>query len=151
MLGELTRDQCEHVLRSEIVGRIGCHSSEKVYIVPVTYAYHEGYIYAQSKVGLKIKMMRKSPNVCFQVDSRENPQNWRSVLVWGKYEEMKTTAQQRAATKILFDRLLPYSLSETLKPAPFQDPPHQIEKEFKPIIYRISVDEVSGRFEKSGG
>ena len=149
MVGELTREQSEHVLRSEMVGRIGCHSTGKVYVVPVTYVFHDGYIYAHSKVGLKIRMMRKSRNVCFQVDSGTSTRDWRSVIIWGKYEELKTSAEQRKATKILNDRLLPYALSETLKPAPFMDPPDEIEKEFKPVLYRISVDEVTGRFEKS--
>jgi hypothetical protein len=29
------------------------------------------------------------------------------------------------------------------------DAPRQVERERKPVIYRISIDEITGRFEKS--
>lgn len=150
MLGELTREQSEHVLRSELVGRIGCYAAGKVYVVPVTYVFYDNYIYVHSKEGLKIKMMRKNPKVCFEVESRESIRNWRSVIVWGKYDEIKTLQEQKKAMKILNDRLLPFSLSESLRPVEYMEPPHQIEKEHKPVVYRISVDEVTGRYEKTG-
>ena len=71
MLGTLTREQSEHVLRTELIGRIGCYSGGKVYIVPVSYVFVNGYIYAHSNEGLKIRMMRKNTKVCFEVESRE--------------------------------------------------------------------------------
>jgi nitroimidazol reductase NimA-like FMN-containing flavoprotein (pyridoxamine 5'-phosphate oxidase superfamily) len=149
MLGVLTREQSEHVLKSELVGRIGCYAAGKVYVVPVAYVFHDNYIYAHSKEGLKIKMMRKNIRVCFEVESRENIRNWRTVILWGKYEELKTSLEQKKAMKILNDRLLPFSLSESIKPMDYMDPPHQIEKEHKPVIYRISVEEITGRYEKT--
>lgn len=149
MLGELTREQSEHVLRSEMVGRIGCYANGKVYIVPVTYVFHNNFIYAHSKEGLKIRIMRRNVKVCFEVESRENIRNWRSVVLWGKYEELTTLAEQKKAMKILSDRLLPFALSESLKPVGHVGPPHHVEKEHKPVVYRISIDEISGRYEKS--
>jgi nitroimidazol reductase NimA-like FMN-containing flavoprotein (pyridoxamine 5'-phosphate oxidase superfamily) len=149
MLGVLTREQSEHVLKSELVGRIGCYAAGKVYVVPVTYVFYDNYIYAHSKEGLKIKMMRKNTKICFEVESRESIRNWRTVILWGKYEELKTSSEQKKAVKILNDRLLPFSLSESIKPMEYMDPPHQVEKEHKPVIYRISVEEITGRYEKS--
>lgn len=148
MLGTLTSDQSIHVLKSELVGRIGCYMDGRVYIVPVTYVYHSNAIYAHSKEGLKIRMMRKNPKVCFEVESRENYRSWRSVILWGKYVEIKTLAEQKKAMKILMDRLEPFSLSDSLKPRKYHDPPLQIEREHKPVIYRITIDEITGRYEK---
>jgi nitroimidazol reductase NimA-like FMN-containing flavoprotein (pyridoxamine 5'-phosphate oxidase superfamily) len=149
MLGVLTREQCEHVLRGQLVGRIGCHAAGKVYVIPVTYVFSEGYIYAHSKEGLKVKMMRKNPKVCFEVEERDSMRDWRTVIVWGKYEEMKTLPEMKKAMKVLNDRLAPFALSESVKPTPHTDPPRQVEKQRKPVVYRISLDEVTGRFEKS--
>ena len=124
MRGKLTDDQIDHVLRNQIVGRIGCYSDKQIYVVPVTYVYHNGYIYAHSQEGLKIRMMRKNPRVCFESDIIENMVNWRSVIAWGNFEELKTAAQQEAALKILIDRLLPIVNSESIKPFhPEQEPP----------------------------
>jgi nitroimidazol reductase NimA-like FMN-containing flavoprotein (pyridoxamine 5'-phosphate oxidase superfamily) len=93
-------------------------------------------------------MMRKNPKVCFEVESKENMMNWRSVIIWGKYEELKTLAEQNKAMKILDDRFLPFQLSESVKPARVSDPPREIERERKPVIYRISIEEITGKYEK---
>lgn len=148
MLGTLTQKQCEHVLRSELVGRIGCHAAGRVYVVPVAFVYYKDHIYAHSKEGLKIRMMRKNAKVCFEVESRESLNSWRTVILWGKYEELKSTPEQREVMRILNDRFVAYKISETVMPAPNVDSPHAVEKARKPVFYRISIDEISGRFEK---
>ncbi|GCC50387.1 pyridoxamine 5'-phosphate oxidase family protein [Chryseotalea sanaruensis] len=150
MLGTLSGEQIEHVLRNQIIGRIGCYAADEVYVVPVTYVFHEGYIYAHSKEGRKIKMMRKNPNVCFQIDTMENMTNWRSVIVWGVYEELKTESEQVAGMKIMMDRLMPLITSESVRPTQGNaHPPEIIEKGFKAVAYRIKVTKSTGRFEKT--
>jgi hypothetical protein len=39
MTGELDEEQIDQLLRSEVVGRIACHDSGLIYVVPVTYVY----------------------------------------------------------------------------------------------------------------
>jgi nitroimidazol reductase NimA-like FMN-containing flavoprotein (pyridoxamine 5'-phosphate oxidase superfamily) len=149
MLGELTEAQIDHVLHSQMIGRIGCSSEGRMYVVPVTYVYHDGYIYVHSKEGKKVKMMRKNPSVCFQVDIIENMINWRSVIVWGTYEELKSEEKQQAGMKIMMDRLAPLLTSETVRPHPgYPHSPEIVEKEFKAVAYRIKIVEKTGRFEK---
>jgi uncharacterized protein len=75
--------------------------------------------------------------------------DWRSVILWGRYEELKSVSEQKKALKILRDHLLPFSLSESLRPVGYVDAPRQVERERKPVIYKISIDEITGRFEKS--
>jgi uncharacterized protein len=150
MLGELSDAQIDQILHAQIVGHLGCRSDERIYVVPVTYVYHEGYIYAHSKEGMKVKLMRDNPKVCFQVDVIDNMTNWRSVIVWGKYEELKTEKQQLAGMKIMTDRLLPFSISETVRPShSHSHPPEVVEKGFKAVAYRIKAIEKTGRFEKT--
>ena len=149
MLGELTPEQINAVLFNEVVGRVGCHSEGRTYVVPITYVFDGDSVCAHSAEGLKIKMMRANPHVCFQVDQRENLANWRSVVAWGVYEELHGK-EALDALQILVARLLPFVTSETLglpdklslataKAVP--DAP-------KTIIYRIRLTERSGRFEK---
>ncbi len=154
MLGSLNPEQIVHVLQSQITGRIGCYSEGKVYIVPISYAYHNNNIYAHSKEGKKIHMMRQNPSICFQVDQLENLSNWRSVIVWGTYEELRYPTEQEEGRLILQHRLSPYAISETVQPGPQEDPelpekPHLIEKPQKPVVFRIKIAERSGRFEKT--
>lgn len=149
MVGSLTHSQMEHVLQSQLVGRIACNAGHRLYVVPVSYAYQDGYIYAHSKEGLKIAMMRKNPEVCFQVDVIEDMTNWRSVIVWGTYEELERGNEQKNALRIIIDRFVPYTTSESVRPHGFLRAPEVIEKERKAVVYRIKVLEMTGRFEKT--
>jgi nitroimidazol reductase NimA-like FMN-containing flavoprotein (pyridoxamine 5'-phosphate oxidase superfamily) len=150
MLGKLTDAQIDQVLHTQFVGRIGCHNAERMYVVPVTYVYHNGYIYAHSKEGMKVKLMRANPQVCFQVDTMENMTNWRSVIVWGRYEELKSETEQRDGMTIMMDRLTPFMTSETIRPShSTSHPPQVVEKGLKAVVYRIKVQEKTGRFEKT--
>lgn len=149
MLGTLTKTQIDHVLDSQVVGRIGCYADGRVFVVPVTYAYDGKYIYAHSKEGMKIKMMRINPKVCFEVDVMDNMANWRSVIVWGEYEELKGAPSQEKGLKILSDRLMPLVASETLSHSEHHSMrPQMVEKEVKAIVYRIKITESTGRYEK---
>ena len=151
MLGQLTKDQIEHVLQTQIAGRIGCYAENEIYVVPVTYVFHKGYIYAHSKEGRKVRMMRKNPNVCFQVDAMENMTNWRSVIVWGQYQELASEKEQKEGMKIMVDRLMPFLTSETVRPSNGPShPPEFVEKGLKAVVYRIKVTKATGRFEKTG-
>ena len=149
MLGKLTDAQIEQVLQTQLVGRLGCYADGKMYVVPVTYVYGDGYIYAHSKEGLKVQMMRKNPQVCFQVDAMENMTNWRSVIVWGEYQELKSEKEQNTGMKIMIDRLAPFMTSETVRPSSNPHAPEIVEKGFKAVAYRIKVTESTGRFEKT--
>jgi uncharacterized protein len=149
MVGELNDQQIDHVLTAQIIGRIGCTAKNKMYILPITYVYHKGYVYAHSKEGAKISTMRKNPNVCFQVDQIESMTNWRSVIVQGVYEELTSPKQQMEAQKLLQNRLIPFSLSETVQPRDYKSMrPQMAEKELRTVAYRIKVVEKTGRFEK---
>ena len=147
MIGTLTKGQCQRVLIAGMIGRIGCHSSGKTYVIPITYVFDGGYIYTHSKEGLKIEVMRENPDVCFQVDQIDNLSNWRSVIVWGKYEELNTVEEQELALKILINGLEAFHTGDSVKPPKLSSDmnPH---KEKKPVIYRISAEEITGRFEK---
>ncbi len=61
MLGELTGEEIDGLLRSEAVGRIGCYGFGRSYVVPVTYAYDGIAVYCHSREGLKLRMIRATP------------------------------------------------------------------------------------------
>ena len=88
MTGELNETQINNILCSQAVGRIACCDGKHPYIVPVTYSYDGEHIFAQSYEGRKMEMMRKNPNVCFQVDISTDIFNWQSVLIFGQFEEI---------------------------------------------------------------
>ncbi|MGP1994220.1 pyridoxamine 5'-phosphate oxidase family protein [Zobellia laminariae] len=149
MLGNLNSRQIENVLYSLIVGRIGCHADNRTYIVPVTYAYDGKYIYGHTKEGMKIDMMRKNPMVCFEVDDLENMSNWRSVIAWGKFEELKTSEQRKEGMNVLMDRVLPFITGETTISHSLRDSHKNTVEAMQGVVYRIELTEKTGRYEKT--
>lgn len=151
MTGTLNESQLRQVLHLQLYGRLACVSNGKVYLVPISYAFDGKYIYAHSREGQKIGMLRKNPNVCFQVDIIDNLSSWRSVIVWGKYEELKNQKEQALAIKLLDDRFGPLHVSESIeRPSAGIHPPQSVEKKKKAVYFRIPLDEATGRFEKAG-
>lgn len=141
MLGELRAEDIEGVLRENIIGRIGCHAYGRIYVVPITYAYENGYVYGHSTEGMKLHMMRQNPRVCFEVDNMDDLANWRSVIAWGVFEELHSSEAARAMG-LLIDQIEPH----------LQGPPgasaHPRSGMEPGVIYRIKLEEKTGRFER---
>lgn len=148
MLGELNPDQIEKLLHGQMIGRIGCSANGITYVVPVTYAYDGKHIYAHSKDGMKIQMMRMNPMICFEVDQMEDMANWQSVIVWGTYEELKNHDQE-FGLKQLTSRFQPHTISETSMPSHEIPESHQNDSgPYKTVVFRIEIKVKTGRFEK---
>jgi nitroimidazol reductase NimA-like FMN-containing flavoprotein (pyridoxamine 5'-phosphate oxidase superfamily) len=146
--GALSDEQVDAVLRSEVVGRIGCHADGKTYVVPVVYAYDGSAIYGHSNEGLKMRMLRANSAVCFEVDHVERLSNWQSVIVWGQFEELHGEDADRAE-QLLVERLKPVladqieQLSQPPAPAGRSDADLLVRRA---VVYRISVTERTGRY-----
>ncbi|HEU4573805.1 MAG TPA: pyridoxamine 5'-phosphate oxidase family protein [Chitinophagaceae bacterium] len=148
MLGDLNDKQMDAVLQSQVIGRIGCHADGVTYVVPVTYAYDGKFIICHSREGKKIEMMRKNPQVCFEVERVENMTNWQSVLIQGKFEELKGDDAEIALQQLM-NRVLPLMISETAHPVdPGSSNNRRQNRSFAAIIFRIRIKEKTGRFEK---
>ncbi len=147
MLSTLEKIEIEEVLKNQVIGRIGCHNDGITYVVPVSYAYDGSYIYGHTFEGMKIKMMRQNPEVCFEVDIMENMANWKSVICWGHFEELTEEVDRKAALKKLLERALPIIASETVKITPLWPFSTDNLDNIKGIIYRINLTEKTGRFE----
>ena len=143
MIEILGDEEIERILTDQFVGRLGCHADGRTYVVPIAYAYRDNCIYGHSAEGVKIRMMRANPNVCFEVDRIEGLSQWRSVITWGHYEELHGQSA-REALRILLLRFLTtktHALDHPLPPAR----PGVLDEEG--IVYRIRLTEKTGRVE----
>jgi uncharacterized protein len=148
MLGQLTETQIQNVLSSQVIGRLGCCSRKQPYIVPVTYAYDGKYIYGQTNEGTKLDILRKNPKVCFEVETMTDMRNWKSVVIFGKFEELKNK-EATAAKEILFSKVYLLQTSSTVH-AHEHEVTSSIDDatRIKHVMYRISIDKITGRFEQ---
>lgn len=148
MLGELNDLEIRELLSRQVIGRVGFHHRGVSYIVPINYVYKNGAVYGHSGMGHKIKTMRKHPEVCFEVEEIESLFRWKSVVVWGKYEEITGEEEKNQAMQALTHRLMPYVNN------PANHPSHGIAADenkigtvIQPIIYKIVISSTSGRYE----
>lgn len=147
MIGALNKQQIEDLLSKQMIGRIACHNEDIVYLLPISYAYEQDAIYARGFEGMKLDIMRKNPNVCFEADDIIDMANWQSVIAWGNFEELKNEERENAL-RILLHRHLPLSSSITThlgKAWPFSE--HDLE-EITGIVFRINLTKKTGRFEQ---
>lgn len=140
MLGKLRPADITRMLRENTIGRIGVNADGRTYVVPITYVYDGDSVYGHSVLGQKIRMMRKNPSVCFEVDDIKDMANWRSVIAYGTYEEL-TGDMALAAAKLIRARIGSLTKSETAGPSGRSGRTH--------VSYRIRLRERSGRYERS--
>jgi len=148
MFGRLNTAQIEKVISGNFIGRLGCHAEGKTYIVPVSYAYDGNCIYVHTYEGLKIRMMRQNPNVCFQIDKMDDMADWESVIAWGVFEELINEKERNAGLKLLSERILPQIASQTVKFSAQWPFPSSNFDHIKGIVFRICLNEKTGKYER---
>lgn len=146
VFGELPEKESIEFLQSSFYGRIGCHAFGKTYIVPISYAYNKRVLYFHTKEGMKIQMMRKNPEVCFQIDTFDGLANWKSVILHGTFKELEGKDKEEAL-KILLDRKVPAIVSETMRLAPDWPFTNKNLSKIPGIAFKIDIKEITGRFE----
>jgi nitroimidazol reductase NimA-like FMN-containing flavoprotein (pyridoxamine 5'-phosphate oxidase superfamily) len=148
MFGILNPEEIEALLYSQILGRIGCHIDNTPYVVPISYAYDGEFIYAVTREGLKVNIMRQNHHVCFEVEDIPDMGNWKSVICWGEYEELPNRTERHQALLLLHDRQLPLVTSATTRLSPtWPFRPDNIDV-IKGVVFRIRLYKKTGRFEK---
>ena len=148
MLGVLNEEQIVQVLTKNVIGRIGCYADEKIYMVPVAYLYDDGCLLGHTIRGMKTRMLEKNPKCCFEVDSMQDMGNWQSVIAWGTFEELEGD-EAEVALKKLISQLMPLMTTPNSQPTHGLDPLHKLEAlHLKATVYRIKIEEKTGRFEK---
>lgn len=148
MLGKLSNEGIELLLKKQVIGRLGCHADGETYVVPVNYVYNGNAIYSHSSFGKKIEMMRKNPKVCFEVDDIQTIFRWQSIIAWGHYEEITGEAEKHRAMQLLIHTFMPLTTDPAGHPSHgISDNESEIDTKIDLIVYRINLDTKTGRFE----
>ncbi len=150
VLGELDAAAIESLLLNEVTGRIGCHAQGRTYVVPITYAYESGSVYGHSSEGLKLRMMRENPRVCFQVDRVRGPGDWESVIAWGEFEELKGARAIEGFNLLMRRGHLPPGSNVHPSYVLRGTGPLASSEDGRTILtYRIALSEKTGRYERN--
>lgn len=140
---DMTEAECRHVLKQASVGRIACARDNQPYVVPIYFAYDEHYLYAISTIGQKIEWMRTNPLVCVEVEKLTSHDEWMSVVVLGRYEELPDLFEfKRARLRAL--ELLQKRSAWWWEPACISEEHRDTPHSCTPVAFRVHIDRVTG-------
>jgi len=118
------------------IGRLGCVDNGEPYVVPINYVFEDGTIYSHSLPGRKIDAMKAHPRACLQVDEIANDFEWRSVIAYGNFEEIRVPSDRRS---ILSKLLARFPLLTPVESVMAQDAGAPDS-----VVFRIVVDRITG-------
>lgn len=136
MTRPLTDHEAQALLRDSRLGRLGCIADGEPYVVPINYLFADGFIYSHSLPGRKIDALHAQPRACLQVDVIESDLEWRSVIAYGMFEEVKLPSERVA--------ILGKLLSRFPKLTPVESVVAQDAAAPEPVVFRIRVDRITG-------
>ena len=173
LIQEMTMSECLRILACTRLGRLACARENQPYVVPIYFVYDEPYLYGFTTLGQKVEWMRSNPLVCVEVDEVEDSDHWRSIVIFGQYEELPDTPEweqerrlhahepgrrtARPAWTSSPERLRAYALlqkhAEWWEPGCASCTHRSPEQPFIPVFYRIRIDRITGRraTPRSGG
>ena len=80
---ELPRAEALDLLSRHHVGRLAFTFRDRVDVEPISYLFHDSWVYARTSPGTKLQVVRHNPWVAFEIDEIESRFDWRSVVVHG--------------------------------------------------------------------
>lgn len=139
MIRNLNKDECRQFLKENSFGYVGCNDGYNTYIYPTGYFFDEKHIICQSMPGSKIDIMRQNKRVCFQVDSNYGNSDYKTVMILGEYSEINDLTQRYNAIRFFVNKMI------NLETFHEQETLVKQNKTIKPVIYRIIIDEITGK------
>jgi nitroimidazol reductase NimA-like FMN-containing flavoprotein (pyridoxamine 5'-phosphate oxidase superfamily) len=100
----LSEAEARSLIAAGKIGRLGCVDNGEPYVVPINYVFEGVSIYSHSLPGRKIEILRTHPRACIQVDEIENDFEWRSVIAFGTFEEIRVPSDRRSILGKLLTR-----------------------------------------------
>jgi len=146
MIAKLSGQEIEEVLKDNILGHLGCNDGFNTYVYPVNYLYDGKFILCHSQNGAKVKVMRQNSRVCLQVDEVIDHENWKSIIALGDFQELHDERERYDAMKAFVDRQMRVKITGTYLSISRDDNAWP-DKDSKPVIYRIVIDEKTGKYE----
>ena len=140
-LSDLAENECRALLAQVSIGRLGCCFNSQPYVVPVCFSFADDSIYVFSTFGQKIEWMRSNPQVCLQVDEIKSKSEWMSVIVNGKYDELRDPLRsvERARAREVLEKEHRWWLN-----ALAERRARVSDLVIEPLFFRIHIDSMTG-------
>jgi uncharacterized protein len=162
LIQEMSREECFAALVGRKIGRVALVREGQPYVVPIYFVHDrptmdEAYLYSFSALGQKIEWMRANPLVCVELDEVSNFEEWMSIVMFERYEELPDLPDEEPTLRNIA-RHQPERASERQhawrllqaypvwwQPASASRARDSVPRTFFPIFYRILIDRITGR------
>lgn len=142
LLQAMDAKECHGLLGKAASGRLACARNNQPYVIPIYFVFDNDLIYGFSTMGKKIEWMRENPLVCLEADQVRTQNNWDSVVIMGRFEELTNTPQlleERKHAQMVLDQRALWWQTAYASSQPRTEP-----KPPEPIFFRIHIDEITG-------
>ena len=143
VIQELSQQESLDLLACTHLARLGRAHGAQPYVVPVYFEYHEHSLYSFTTVGRKIEVDAREPSRLASRRTRVvSPQQWMSVVVFGRYEELPDTPQWQSARALAHELLKQTGI--WWEPGYVRTILHEAVRPLVPVFYRIRVMQITG-------
>jgi nitroimidazol reductase NimA-like FMN-containing flavoprotein (pyridoxamine 5'-phosphate oxidase superfamily) len=147
MIKNLEPSECIKILKQNYIGHLAYIFQNRPFVIPITYYYEQqtNSIIGYSSEGHKTKALRILSDVSVGVSEIESINNWQSVLAHGTYEELNGS-QAKLYLHTFSDGIKNIiRQKEEKNPQGISDFSSKIYDEEVPVVFRISLDEITGK------
>jgi len=142
---EITKkEEIEKILMQSHVCHLAMVDEDKPYLVPMNFGYSDGCLFFHcAKQGRKIDLIKKNPNICFEVDElirfkkAQIACDWgvefKSVIGSGKAQFLEDSKEKKNALNIIMSHYSDRS---------FEYPDEMLEKT---LVIKVVIDEMTGK------
>ena len=147
MIKNLEKDEIDYILKNNYIGHLAYIHQGKPFIVQITYFFDEtnNAIICYSGEGHKIAAMRKNNDVSLQIAEINSINNWKSILVHGKFEQHFGSDAKSYLHLFSLGVKDVITEKEQWKPDFISDFSSKLYKEEIPIVFLIKIDEITGK------
>ncbi|MGB8703556.1 MAG: pyridoxamine 5'-phosphate oxidase family protein [Gillisia sp.] len=147
MIKNLESSERIRILENNYVGHLGYIWQQSPFVVPITFFYdgENKSIIGYSGDGHKIKAMRKNPTVSMAVEEVESVTKWRSVLIQGKFEEIKGGDAKYILHKFVEGVKDIITEKGKKRPSCLKEFTNKINSEVISVVYRIRIEDILGK------
>jgi nitroimidazol reductase NimA-like FMN-containing flavoprotein (pyridoxamine 5'-phosphate oxidase superfamily) len=139
---QMTREESVALLTRARIGRLACAHDGQPYITPISCAFSDNRLYSFSRSGQKLDWMRENPLVCVEFEELVSAQDWATVIVLGKYEELTGASQNAAGRELAFELLQKRPV--WWEPGCLTTTPQAVDRQADIAYFRVHIGQISG-------
>jgi nitroimidazol reductase NimA-like FMN-containing flavoprotein (pyridoxamine 5'-phosphate oxidase superfamily) len=142
VIQELRNQDNLNLLAHMHFGRIACAQGAQPYVVPSYFAYQNNYLYSFATIGQRVEWMRANPLVCVETDEVLNSEEWVSIIIFGRYEELPNTPEWKMERELAYKLLK--QKANWWEPGYAKTIIRDTTRSLDPVYFRIQIVQITG-------